>query len=73
MLLIDYARSLGMSMGGLHNGRHCGMTSDPEKAQKLRDAGASVVDCTYASDDPLPQWTLEFAVGSEAYGVEYER
>lgn len=64
MLLLDYARSLGVAMGSLHVGRHVGWTTDEAKADKLREAGANLAH--YVSQDPrYSGWEVSFAEGRE--------
>lgn len=77
MLLLDYARNdVGLRMGGLHGGRHIGYTTDEEKANAMRDAGASVVGAgrngqgstSQAADllppATVPAWEIAFPVGA---------
>jgi hypothetical protein len=74
MLLLDYARNeVGLPMRGLHAGRHIGWTTDEAKADRMVDAGATVVrgghaDRQEAIPVQVPGWEISFAVGSE-----YER
>lgn len=54
MLLLDYARSLGVAMGSIlspgNGSRHAGWTTNRKIVEKLRKAGA-VVTNAYGADD----------------------
>lgn len=64
MKLVDYCRQQGVAMGSVHAGRHIGWTTDIEKANVCRDAGANIVE-GYNSVGPNG-WELSFAVGRNA-------
>lgn len=42
MLLLDYGRSFGMPLNGVHFGAHVGWTTNGEVATKMREHGARV-------------------------------
>ena len=64
-LLIDHLRDdLGLPMRGVHHGYHVGWTTDPDKADAAREAGARV---TYArgSDPAFDGWEVSCSQGRE--------
>lgn len=64
MMLLDYARDeVGMPVRGFHIGRHVGWTTDPAKADLMREAGATVTG--YAHAGWAGGWEVSFAPGAE--------
>lgn len=74
MLLIDFAREeVGLPMDGMMFNRHIGWTTDGDKAETMRKAGANVQ--WHPSLDKRDEarkfdgWDISFLVGSERLEV----
>lgn len=63
MNLVDYCRDHGVAMGSVFVGKHIGFTTDIDKVNVCREAGANVSDC-YNATGPRG-WEIHFAVRRE--------
>lgn len=78
MLLVDFARELGLPMNGLAIGNHYGWTTDEAKAKTMEGAGARIEFVPAArgrwQDDQTTKfdgWQIVVPVGAEvASGVD---
>lgn len=72
MLLLEYGRSLGLKLTGLHYGRHVSSTSIEKVADAMRSAGATVkpVPATIHTGTnvgySISQWEISFPVDTVA-------
>ena len=68
---LDYARNeVGVRMGSLHGGRHIGWTTDADKADRLRAAGAVVTTVAPMSSGGTTGYEVSFSPESTVQARE---